>query len=248
MSEPRESAPRWWPHRLAPHEPHWSPTMPPPPRPNFRRSVITGVLALAALFTGTGMGGITRGGTLRYVVIGLTVVFVGLGASAVRSAARDVMALAQPRVGPSAASGLRFISSTIGYALVLFGLLQLLNVSPASLLVGGALTAAIVGLAAQQTLGNYFAGLVLLSARPYLVGQRITIHTGSMGGPFTGTVIDSGAMYVVLLAEVGEIRLPNAAVLASAIGPPEDPEEEPAEADPSATTDSAASGQPPGPP
>ena len=36
-----------------------------------------------------------------------------------------------------------------------------------ALLVAGAVTAIVLGIAAQQTLGNFFAGLVLLFARPY---------------------------------------------------------------------------------
>jgi hypothetical protein len=41
-----------------------------------------------------------------------------------------------------------------------------------------------------------------------------------MGGEFTGTVVDAGVMYTVLLTDVGEVKLPNSGVLASAIGPP----------------------------
>ena len=53
------------------------------------------------------------------------------------------------------------------------GLLALLQVNLGALLVGGAVTAIVLGIAAQQTLGNFFAGLVLLFARPYLPGQRV---------------------------------------------------------------------------
>ena len=75
------------------------------------------------------------------------------------------------------------------------------------------------GLAAGTT-----AGLVLLLARPYVPGERITIHNGGMGGEFTGTVVDAGVMYTVILTDVGEVKLPNSGVLASAIGPPTEEE------------------------
>jgi len=201
----------------------------PPPvrRPNFRRSIITGVLAIAALIAGMNLGGVHRQDMYRYLAIGLTVAFVILGASAIRSASRDIQALSQTRVGPSAGSILGYVATTAGYLVLVFGLLALLNVNPASLLVGGALIGAIVGLAAQQTLGNYFAGLVLLLARPYVPGERITIHSGGMGGDFTGTVVDAGVMYTVILTDVGEVKMPNSGVLASAIGPPEEEVVEP---------------------
>jgi small conductance mechanosensitive channel len=192
-------------------------------RPNFRRSIITGVLAIAALIAGMNLGGVHRQDMYRYLAIGLTVAFVILGASAIRSASRDIQVLSQTRVGPSAGSILGYVATTAGYLVLVFGLLALLNVNPASLLVGGALIGAIVGLAAQQTLGNYFAGLVLLLARPYVPGERITIHNGGMG-EFTGTVVDAGVMYTVILTDVGEVKLPNSGVLASAIGPPTEEE------------------------
>jgi small-conductance mechanosensitive channel len=200
-------------------------------RPNFRRSIITGVLAIAALIAGMNLGGVHRQDMYRYLAIGLTVAFVILGASAIRSASRDIQALSQTRVGPSAGSVLGYVATTVGYLVLVFGLLALLNVNPASLLVGGALIGAIVGLAAQQTLGNYFAGLVLLLARPYVPGERITIHNGGMGGEFTGTVVDAGVMYTVILTDVGEVKLPNSGVLASAIGPPTEEEAVEPEAD-----------------
>jgi small-conductance mechanosensitive channel len=204
---------------------------PPVRRPNFRRSIITGVLAIAALIAGMNLGGVHRQDMYRYLAIGLTVAFVILGASAIRSASRDIQALSQTRVGPSAGSILGYVATTVGYLVLVFGLLALLNVNPASLLVGGALIGAIVGLAAQQTLGNYFAGLVLLLARPYVPGERITIHNGGMGGEFTGTVVDAGVMYTVIMTDVGEVKLPNSGVLASAIGPPTEEEAVEPEAD-----------------
>jgi small-conductance mechanosensitive channel len=170
------------------------------------------------------LGGVHRQDMYRYLAIGLTVAFVILGASAIRSASRDIQALSQTRVGPSAGSILGYVATTAGYLVLVFGLLALLNVNPASLLVGGALIGAIVGLAAQQSLGNYFAGLVLLLARPYVPGERITIHNGGMGGTFTGTGVDAGVMYTVILTDVGEVKLPNSGVLASAIGPPTEEE------------------------
>src|SRR4029078_13107825 len=87
-----------------------------------------------------------------------------------------------------------------------------------------ALIGAIVGLAAQQTLGNYFAGLVLLLARPYAPGERNTIHNRRMGGELSANVVDAGVMYTVILTDVGEVKLPNSGVLASAIGPPTEEE------------------------
>ena len=40
----------------------------------------------------------------------------------------------------------------------------------------------IIGLAAQQTLGNLIAGMVLLSARPFRVGERVRLQAGGIAG------------------------------------------------------------------
>src|SRR6478672_10215061 len=79
---------------------------PPVRRPNFRRSIITGVLAIAALIAGMNLGGVHRQDMYRYLAIGLTVAFVILGASAIRSASRDIQALSQTRADPSLAERL----------------------------------------------------------------------------------------------------------------------------------------------
>ena len=57
----------------------------------------------------------------------------------------------------------------------------------------------IVGLAAQQTLGNGFAGMVLLSARPFRVGERVRLQAGAVGGTVEGIVSSLGLLYTTLM-------------------------------------------------
>jgi small conductance mechanosensitive channel len=77
----------------------------------------------------------------------------------------------------------------------------------------------VVGIAAQQTLGNIFAGMVLLFVRPFVVGDHIVLRSGPLGGAYEGRVTDIGLFYVDLVTEDGPVKLPNAGVLAGAIGP-----------------------------
>ncbi len=44
----------------------------------------------------------------------------------------------------------------------------------------------------------FFAGLVLLFARPYVPGHRVKISSGAMGGPFEGVITGSGLMYTTI--------------------------------------------------
>jgi small-conductance mechanosensitive channel len=192
-------------------------------KPDFKRAVGAGVLAIVCLGTGDNLGGVHRTGRIRLVVLGLVIAFAVFGVGAVRSAARESFRITAARGGPATASALRLIVSVLGYGMVLLGLLQLLNVNLASLLVGGAVTGVVVGIAAQQSLGNFFAGLVLMFARPYVPGQRVTVHSGAMGGPFEGIIVDAGLAYTTIVTDAGPVSLPNAGLLGAAVGPAPDP-------------------------
>ena len=72
------------------------------------------------------------------------------------------------------------------------------GLDPRTLAVGGAFTAVVFGLAAQQTLGNLIAGMVLLSARPFRVGERVRLQAGAVGGSTEGVVSSLGLLYTTL--------------------------------------------------
>ena len=93
-----------------------------------------------------------------------------------------------------------------------------------TLLVGGGFTAVIVGLAAQQTLGNGFAGMVLLSARPFRVGERVRLQAGAVGGTVEGIVSSLGLLYTTLTAGADQIMIPNSVVLSAVVVPLREPE------------------------
>jgi len=94
------------------------------------------------------------------------------------------------------------------------------------LLVSGAVTGVVLGVAAQQSLGNVVAGLVLLLNRPFQVGQHITVRSGALAGTYTGLVLSIGLTYVQLDTDEGLILLPNSGVLAAAVGPRSDTPEQ----------------------
>lgn len=188
-------------------------------KPDFRRAVASGVLALGSLVVGNDLGGVWRPDRLRLVAIALTVGFVVFGLIAIRATGREIARLATPRGGQAVAATLRLLASFIGGVFLLLGLLALTNVDLRGLLVGGVVTGVVVGVAAQQVLGNFFAGLVLLFARPYAPGEHIVVHSGALGGPFEGTITEAGLIFTTLLTAEGAVRLPNAGLLGAATGP-----------------------------
>ena len=120
----------------------------------------------------------------------------------------------------------------------------LFRVPLGQLLLSGALTSVFVGIAAQQALSNVFAGLVLLFARPFQVGDAIRLRAGALGGTLDGIVTDIGITYVRFDTGGSVMSVPNSQVLNAVVGPiPPAPE---AEVSPPVPADSR-SGTPGGP-
>jgi small-conductance mechanosensitive channel len=125
----------------------------------------------------------------------------------------------EPRVGSSHAAVVRYSGLLIGSIVIFVIVLSLLRIDPGKLIVGGALTAVLLGIAGQQSMANLFAGVVLLMSRPFNVGERIRVRSGAMGGVMEGTVTEIGLTYVRLDTGDGVLALPNSQVLAAAVGP-----------------------------
>jgi small conductance mechanosensitive channel len=141
--------------------------------------------------------------------------------------ARDLGRAMGPRLlarfDPGTASTIGFLVQLVTLLLVAVVALRLVDLEPRTLAVGGAFTAVILGLAAQNTLGNLIAGMVLLSARPFRVGERIRMQGGALGGMIEGTVASLGLLYTTLARGEERILVPNNAALASSIVPLKEP-------------------------
>ena len=70
------------------------------------------------------------------------------------------------RMEPGTAGTAGFLIRLVTMLLVIIAALRIAGVKPETLAVGGAFTAVVLGLAAQQTLAHVFAGLVLLDDPP----------------------------------------------------------------------------------
>jgi small conductance mechanosensitive channel len=142
--------------------------------------------------------------------------------------ARDFGRFAGPtflrRMDPATAGTVGFVMRALLVVLVAIVALSVAGASFKTLLVGGGFTAVIVGLAAQQTLGNGFAGMVLLSARPFRVGERVRLQAGAVGGTVEGIVSSLGLLYTTLTAGADQIMIPNSVVLSAVVVPLREPE------------------------
>jgi small-conductance mechanosensitive channel len=143
-------------------------------------------------------------------------VFATISTFAFASWTRDVL---RRFIGTAYAAIVRYVMILIGLGVVIVVALSMLGFGVAQLVVGGAVTGVLITIAAQQSLSNLFAGVMLQFARPFRVGDQVRIRSGALSGTIEGTVIDLGITYVRLHAEDETIFLPNSQVLAAAVSP-----------------------------
>jgi small-conductance mechanosensitive channel len=128
------------------------------------------------------------------------------------------------RMDPGTAGTVGFLIRLMTLSLAVLGALRIAGLGPRTLAFGGAVTAVVLGLAAQQTFGNLFAGTVLLSARPFRVGERVRLQGGGLAGSVEGVVSSLGLLYTTLASGDDAILVPNSVVLAVAVVPIRSPE------------------------
>jgi small-conductance mechanosensitive channel len=157
-----------------------------------------------------------RVGVIAPAIAGAAMVLLA-GIAAVKTAARSVREGTASKIGDAKGSGLSKVVGIGGTVLVVLWTLSALDIGIQGLLVGGALTGIVVGIAAQQTLGNVIAGIVILVVKPFELGEETLIKSSL--GEYQGRVTNIGFMYVSMVTANGQIDIPNAVALASAVGP-----------------------------
>lgn len=145
---------------------------------------------------------------------GAFLLFASVAVMGLANSSRKVL---RPATGSAHAAIVWYAIVLIGAAATLVITLALFKIPVGQLILGGALTSLLIGIAAQQALGNVFAGLVLLLSRPFSVGDAVWIRSGALGGELEGTVTEIGITYVHLDTRSGVMHLPNSQVLAAAV-------------------------------
>jgi small-conductance mechanosensitive channel len=102
--------------------------------------------------------------------------------------------------------------------------LRIAGVNASTLAVGGAFTAVLLGLAAQQAMSGIFAGVVLQSTRPFRVGERVRLVGGALAGSLEGTVTSLGLFYTTLSQGADRLLVPNNVLLTLVVVPMREPD------------------------
>ena len=139
--------------------------------------------------------------------IGIAAAVVVLAGLAARLVDRRI---ARKSLDPGAATRYRVLRRTVSTIIVTVGILSaLLTVPEVRVVAGGVLASTailglILGLAAQKTLSNFVAGILIAVAQPVRLGDLITV------GDQTGRVEEIGLTYTFIrLADGARLVIPN---------------------------------------
>jgi small-conductance mechanosensitive channel len=135
---------------------------------------------------------------------------VAAGAIAVAAVAAKIVdaRMGRRQLDPVAATRYRVLRRTVTTAIVAIGVISALLTIPAVERVAGAVLAStavvglVIGLAAQRTLSNFVAGILIALAQPLRLGDRVTIGEDSgaveeIGLSYTFIRLDDGARLVI---------------------------------------------------
>jgi small-conductance mechanosensitive channel len=157
------------------------------------------------------------------VRVGAAVAMLILGFAVARDLGRSLEPVLYRRLDRATAGTVSFTIRLIFLAVAILVSLRFAGLKPETLAVGGAITAVVVGLAAQQTFGNVLAGLVLISARPFRVGDRVRLQAGGVAGQLEGVVTSVGLLYTIFAQGEDSMMVPNSVVLSAAVVPLREP-------------------------
>jgi small-conductance mechanosensitive channel len=160
---------------------------------------------------------LTAAGTVLLVIVAVFVVdraFKRRG----RALAAKVAGGVGGRLDPTLETRLRFVRRVVEAVIVVIGLMialsqfTALDKFAASILASSAIAAAVIGFAAQQTLGNVIAGIGLAVTQPIRIGDRVSFEG------HTGVVEDIRLAHTVLqTGSDARIIVPNARLAGSVV-------------------------------
>ncbi len=148
---------------------------------------------------------------------------------------REIQRISTKLLGARRGDTIYLVFRYIGFIVLALVLLAIAGVSGTDLLAGGAFAGLVIGLAGQTVLSNVIAGTMLLIARPFEIGDRITFATWQFGmiAPiyppkyysndflipgYTGKVENLGFLYSIVKSDDGpSMKVPNSIMVQAVI-------------------------------
>lgn len=186
--------------------------------------VVVAILALVATLVVYSHRAQIAPGYGEWFRVGTVIVLVIVGSAAISLVSRSLQPRLYRRLDPATAGTAGFVFRLLASLMVIVVALRIAGVNASTLAVGGAFAAVLLGLAAQQSLGAVFAGILLQSTRPFRVGERVRFVGGAVAGSVEGTVTSLGLFYTTLSQGADRLQIPNNVLLALAVVPLREPE------------------------
>jgi small-conductance mechanosensitive channel len=160
----------------------------------------------------------------QWIRFGTVAVLITVGTAATHWLVRGLSPRLYRRLDPATAGTTGFVVRLLATTLVVVLALRIAGVNAGTLAVGGAFTAVLLGLAAQQAMSGIFAGIVLQSTRPFRVGERVRLVGGALAGSLEGTVTSLGLFYTTLSQGADRLLVPNNVLLGLVVVPLREPD------------------------
>jgi small-conductance mechanosensitive channel len=196
--------------------------------PRFSKRQFGGLLLALLLIAGTLFVYYNRKsiapGYGQWIRFGTVAILIVVGTAATHWLARGLSPRLYRRLDPATAGTTGFVIRLLATSAVVILALRIAGVTASTLAVGGAFTAVLLGLAAQQALGGIFAGIVLQSTRPFRVGERVRLVGGALAGSIEGTVSSLGLFYTTLSQGADRLMVPNNVLLSLVVVPLREPD------------------------
>jgi small conductance mechanosensitive channel len=196
--------------------------------PRFSKRQLGGLLAALLVIAGTLFVYYQRKeiapGYGQWIRIGTVIVLVIVGSAATHWLVRGLSPRFYRRLDPATAGTAGFVVRLLAITAVVVLALRIAGVNAGTLAVGGAFTAVLIGLAAQQAMSGIFAGIVLQSTRPFRVGERVRLVGGALAGSLEGTVSSLGLFYTTLSQGADRLLVPNNVLLSLVVVPLREPD------------------------
>ena len=161
--------------------------------------------------------------------INAVILLIG-GYLVIRIVDRILERIVEPTFGATRTRGAKNVFQVIASIILVVFVFATFGVNLTAALIGAGFLGIVLGLAAQQVLGNIFAGFSLLVSQPFEIGDRVRLATSSYGltgstyahesepSGFTGVVQDVGIFFTRVLLDNGiPAVFPNSVVIGALI-------------------------------
>jgi len=154
--------------------------------------------------------------SIPYPDITLTLIYALFALAGIWILGHTIQVTTSPLIGQRAASSARKIITATLVLVTIFATLINLHIDITGYLVSLGITAVVIGFAAQSTIGNLVAGMLVLISKPFRKGDYIRVNI--TGGPIEGTIDEISFLRSRMFTNDGvSISVPNTVMLTTPI-------------------------------